>query len=828
MPNVSQTEEDLEVNESGAETRSVLQIARKVAATIGIDFFRAIAKHLAAALAADGVLIGEFVGGQAERVRTLAACLDGEPASFEYELAGSASAQLALGKPCLCRSGVQTRFPSDTLLPQARAQACIAVPLLNPKEQALGLIMALYRRPVTSLRVPKAMLDIFAARTAAELSRKQEEDLLRESEQRYRAFIARNADAMWRIELEQPVPIDLPEEEQLERIYRYGYLAECNDTLAQLLGREKAEQLIGSRVEEVAPLSNPSIRDANLRAIRAGYKPTNVEMNRIDGHGNRRHMVRSVWGIVEDGKLERIWGTNRDITELKQSELALDASEQRMAHLLETVHLVVVMLAPDGAIAFCNNYLYRLTGWQPNELLGEDWLARMIPAEERSKLQAAFAGGMVEADVPIHFESTLLGPGGRRWQFAWDSTILRDMEGKVAAWANIGRDITEYKALEEQFRQAQKLASIGKLAGGVAHDFNNLLTVIMGYSVALIEKRNPSDPTYAALAEIRKAAEKGADLTHRLLAFSRRQVLCPAVIDLNGLVVDADRLLLRLIGEDVRLATKLDPDLGLVRVDAGYFQQVLVNVAVNARDAMPHGGSLTIATSNVEVEAGSPDSPGVAPGEYVQLLISDTGIGMNEEVRSHLFEPFFTTKELGQGTGLGLSTVYGIVRQSGGQISVETEPGKGTSIRILLPRVQPEAAPARPSTVETVTPNGTETILLVEDQEAVRQLTAKILGDLHYTVLEAENAARALELAQDGGRAIHLLLTDVVMPGTTGCELADRVRASQGGIKVLFMSGYTDASSITERIRVPGFGYLDKPFTPQTLAVKVREILDQR
>jgi two-component system, cell cycle sensor histidine kinase and response regulator CckA len=819
------TEKTFETDENGSGSRSVLQIARRVAATIGVDFFRAIAKHLANALAADCVLIGEFMGGQAERVKTLAAYLDEHQTSFEYELAGSASAQIAIGKPCSCRADARTRFPSDTLLLEVGAQSFIGAPLLNPAGRPLGLIMALYRRPMASFRVQKEMLEIFSARAAAELNRKREDDQLRESEQRYRVFIARSADAMWRVEFEQPIDTGLPEKEQLDRIYQYGYLAECNDALARLLGREKAEQVIGSRVDDIAPLSDPSIREATLHAIRSGYECTDVETSPLDGHGNRRHMLRSQCGIVEDGKLERIWGITRDITQLRHSELALQASEKRMADLLETVHLVVVIADPEGAIAFCNDYLYRLTAWRPDDVLGKNWLDLMMPAEERSKLRATFACCVLESEAPIHFESTLLGPDGRRWQFDWDRMILRDAHGRIAAWANVGRDVTECKALEAKFRQSQKLETIGRMAGGMAHDFNNLLTVIMGYSAALLEKSDASNPDYTGLTEIRKAAGKGAELTHRLLAFSRRQVLRPEVLSLNTVVADAEHMLRRLIGNDIVLTTNLDPSLGFVRLDAGCFHQVLLNLAVNARDAMPRGGSLTISTANVEVDAHSPLSAAVALGEYVQVTVSDTGTGMSKEVRSHLFEPFFTTKEHGKGTGLGLSTVYGIVQQSGGRIEVETELDNGTSFIIYLPRVQAESAPAREGSAGASTLRGTENILLVEDREDVRKLTARLLGDLGYTVLEAESPARALELAQDRSRAIQLLLTDVVMPGMAGFELADLIKTYQAGIKVLFMSGYVDASHCAEKASEPGFGYLEKPFTPEILAIRVREIL---
>jgi len=811
--------------DSGGQTRTLLQIARKVAATIGTDFFVAIARHLAGALAADCVIVGEFVGGREERCRTVAAWLDDGPAEFNYLLAESATAAVVLGKPTMYRSDVQVRFPSDTLLTSVRAQACVGVPLTDGAAHPIGVLMALYRQPVTSLRTPKDLLDIFAKRAASELVRKQEEEKLRESEQRYRVFISRNADAMWRIEFDVPIPIDLPEQEQFDRIYKTGYLAECNDALAHLLGLEKADQLIGCGLEEIASSADPSVRYATLSAIRSGYRLTTVETSPLDAHGNRLHMLRSQWGIVEDGKLQRVWGATRDITDAKRAETELDASEQRMADLLEAMHLLVVILHPDGSVAFCNRYFYRLTGWPPNDVLEKDWLKKLIPADERARVQAELESAAADPDTPIHFDSALVGLDDHSRHIAWDSTILRGSDGVTGARALIGRDITEFKALEEQFRQAQKLAGIGRLAGSVAHDFNNLLTVILGYATSLLEKLKPSDLGYIGLSEIRKAAEKGADLSRRLLTFSRRQVLRPRVVSLNDLVKETQPMLATLVGADVQLIANLEPQAGFVRLDAGYFHQALLNLAINARDAMLRGGTLTIATTRFEMECIQPHETGIPPGSYVQLTVADSGTGMTEDVREHLFEPFFTTKDAGKGTGLGLSTVYGIVKQSGGHILVDTEPDRGTAFRIYLPRVEEEPTPEQAAENHAM-PRGTETILLVEDREDVRTLATEVLRDLGYTVLEADRPGRAIELSRERTSAIHLLLANVGIPDLPIDELADLVKTFHPQIKILFISGYGEPA-VPNSTSEPGFGYLQKPFTPLALIRRVRGLLDK-
>jgi PAS domain S-box-containing protein len=801
-----------------------LQVARKVTATLGTDFFQAMVKHLAAALSADCLIIGEFVGGKEERCRTVAAWMDHAPAEFSYPLAGSASADVVLGNVTRCRSNAQARFPSDVLLHAVGAQACIGVPLTNETRRPIGVLMSLFRRPLASVRSSQELLEIFAARASAELTRKQEDDRLRENEQRYRAFIARNADAMWRIEFERPIPTDLPEQEQLDRIYRTGYIAECNDALARMAGRETAEQLIGCGIDEIGRASDPSVREATLLSIRSGYRLTNVETCPRDANGDRRHMLRSQWGVVQNGQLERIWGSTRDITDLRRAETALEASEQRMADVLEAMHLLVVLLDPDGLIAFCNHYFYNLTGWTPDELLGQNWLAKLIPKEEHGRLQSEFTIGELTPEAPIHFESTLVGADGSRRHLECDSTTLWRSHGEVAARAIIGRDITDFKALEQEFRQAQKLAAIGRLAGGVAHDFNNLLTVILGYASGLIDKIKPADPAYIGLLEIRKAAEKGADLSRGLLTFSRRQVLRPKIININVLVEDTEPMLAALMGAGIEILTDLEPDAGFARLDAGYFHQVLLNLAINARDAMPGGGKLTIVTSHLRIASAQPYAPAIPPGSYVQLTVADNGIGMAKEVREHLFEPFFTTKEMGKGTGLGLATVYGIISQSGGQILVDTELGHGTTFRIYLPRVEEAPAPAE-AAKQRAMPRGTETILLVEDGDAVRTLTSTILRELGYTVFEADGPARAIELIRQQARNIQLLLTSVGMQ-VPADDLVDRVRSLCPGIRVLFACGNCD-SELPNRSGEPAFGYLQKPFTPLALAVKVRELLDQ-
>jgi nitrogen-specific signal transduction histidine kinase len=398
------------------------------------------------------------------------------------------------------------------------------------------------------------------------------------------------------------------------------------------------------------------------------------------------------------------------------------------------------------------------------------------------------------------------------------------------------RDITERKqteeemaAVQEQFRQSQKIEAVGQLAGGIAHDFNNLLTVIKGYSQLSLIQFKESDPLKVNIDEINKATDRAADLIRQLLAFSRRQVMEMRVLDLNILLQNLNKMLRRVIGEDIELVTRLADDLGRVKVDPGQIEQVIMNLTVNARDAMIEGGKLTIETANVELdEEYARTHVGVIPGRCVMLSVNDTGVGITPEVRERIFEPFFTTKKEGEGTGLGLSTVYGIVKQSGGNIWVYSEPEKGTTFKIYLPLVNEPLEEKKERVVKEASPRGNETILVVEDDEVVRKLAVRILREQGYRVLEASQGVDAFLICEEHKGPIHLLVTDVVMPKMSGRELAERITSIRQEVKVLYMSGYPDDTVAHHGILNEGMNYIQKPFTLEGLARKVRGVLDKK
>jgi PAS domain S-box-containing protein len=533
------------------------------------------------------------------------------------------------------------------------------------------------------------------------------------------------------------------------------------------------------------------------------------------------------WEVLAYPFPEGLTAYLRDVTPRKQEEGALRAAEERFRLLVEgTRDYAIILLGPDGHVTSWTPGAERMDGYEAREILGRHY-ACFFPTEDvragkpEKCLRAARARGQLE------YQGWRVRKDGSRFWADVLLTALDDGAGRLRAFSEVTRDASERKHLEQRVTQAQKMEAIGRLAGGVAHDFNNLLTAILGYSELALDSLHAGDPLRELLEEVRKAGHRAADLTRQLLAFSRQQTLAPRVLDLGALVADMEKMLRRLIGEDVQLVTALAPGLGLVKADPSQIEQVLMNLAVNARDAMPWGGKLVIETANVQLdEAYAAAHAEVRPGRYVLLAVSDTGEGMDEETRHHIFEPFFTTKESGKGTGLGLATVYGILRQSGGSVSVYSEPGRGTTFKVYLPRVEEAgpAPPARPGIADL--PLGNETLLLVEDEDAVRALARTVLQTAGYHVLEARQGSEALALGEQHAGRIDLLVTDVVMPQMSGRDLADRLAALQPDFRVLYLSGYPVNAIAQHGVLEPGTAFLQKPFTPGQLARKVREVLD--
>jgi PAS domain S-box-containing protein len=976
--------------------------------------------------------------------------------------------------------------------------------------------------------------------------RRQADQKLQKSEERYRAFVEHSSEAVWCMDIDPPCSINLPLADQIEHFYAHGYLAECNDVTARTYGFSVAAEIVGVPMSNLLPRSNPDNHAYLSAFIHSNYRLTDAESQEFDKEGTTSFFLNNLVGIVQDDAIVRAWGTRRDITERRKAENALRESEERYERLVELCPDAIIVHS-DEEVTFCNTAAAKLIGASSaTDLIGRpvfDFVAgvsrdilrariikvlsgELLPAVEfkclrldgshvdvemqsvfftsgnRPAIQAVIRdiserkraeevqgtlqserdelleqlqlqiefmplafiltdtefrttywnpaaerifGFSKEEVIGLHIQTMLVPPDsqpfvdqilagvaadgssissfnenltkdGRRICCDWYAAPLKKADGSFIGLMCMAQDVTDRKraedvlkeaneralkdyerlveriavlgqtlgnardlntifralrdfalvsvpcdgiiislynpekevrklvycwadktemdtenfpeipvrdgmagrsiksgtvvinnhyqeqlrtastrvlfgkfddetlprsalsapmtvmgrtvgsveiqsyredayeqehatairmaanlaatavenvtliereqATEEQLRQSQKMDAIGQLAGGVAHDFNNLLTVITGYSELGMRRMEPADPMRKNLEQIKKAGDRAASLTRQLLAFSRKQIFQEKVVDLNSIVADMDKMLRRLIGEDIDLVSLLEPSLRPIKADPGQIEQVLLNLAVNARDAMPRGGKLTIETGHATLDESYANSHlTTQPGQFVMLAVSDTGAGMDAETQKRIFEPFFTTKEVGKGTGLGLATVYGVVKQSGGNIWVYSEPGTGTTFKIYLPIAEDSANPEAESTPDEI-PQGQGTILLVEDEELVRNLAGEILGTKGYQVLTAANGVEALRVCSEHVGQIDLMVTDVVMPQMGGRELAERIGTVRPEMKVLYMSGYTDDAIVRHGILEDHVAFIQKPFSPDLFALKVREVLE--
>jgi len=604
-----------------------------------------------------------------------------------------------------------------------------------------------------------------------------------------------------------------------------GRYVTANPTLARIYGYESPEELIASLTDLNRQFYvQPGRREEFARLVeeRGAVREFESQVYRKDGGviwiSEAARAVRDA-----EGRLVGFEGTTVDITGRKLAE----EERERLAAILEATTDFVGIADPQGRVLFLNRAGRKVLGMGPDEDVsrlqmaeGHSGWARKVSLE--TGIPAAVRDGVWTG------ETAFLDGKGREVPFSQVILAHKGPDGQVAFISTIARDLSEQKNLEAQLRQAQKMEAIGQLAGGVAHDFNNLLGVIGGYGELLLKDIGPQHPARGRAEQILKATDRAAALTRQLLVFSRKQVLQPRLLDLNAVLANIGKMLRRLIGEDIELVTVFKEGLWRTMADPGQIEQVIVNLAVNARDAMPGGGKLVLETANEELDEGYARShAGARPGPHVMLAVSDTGHGMDAETLGHIFEPFFTTKEPGKGTGLGLATVYGIVRQSGGHVNVYSEPGRGSSFKVYLPRAESESAVAAPVPVSgTATLGGTETILLAEDEEALRVMVREILETAGYTVLGGARPDEVLTVARSHAAAIHLVLTDVVMPGMSGRELATQLQAAHPGVRVLYMSGYTNGAINHHEVLDAGVAFIQKPFTHDSLLRKVREALD--
>ncbi|HSS18732.1 MAG TPA: PAS domain S-box protein [Pyrinomonadaceae bacterium] len=700
------------------------------------------------------------------------------------------------------------------LWPRSEIRSAISVPMQVANKLVGTINLNSLNRPRPFTLGQMKALTILASTAAAALESASLYAQLRKAEENYRSIFENAVEGIFQSTIE-------------------GHFITVNPALARILGYESPEAAIENITDIATQLYvHPEARAEANRLLKAngvllGYE---FEAYRCDGEAiwlseNRREVPR------ENGTEVFYEGTLEDITARKRAEVELRQSEERYRDLVENARDIIYEHDLQGRYTSINKAGERLTGYSSVEASALNLEATVVPGYvniAREMIRRKLAGETVTA-----YELEILRKDGGQVPVEVNTRLVFQ-DGVPVGVQGIARDITERKRLEEalreseeQLRQSQKLEAIGQLAGGVAHDFNNLLTAINGYSALALRRVGPEHPITPYLEEIKKAGDRAANLTRQLLAFGRKQLLQPLAINLNDIVADMIKMLKRLIGEDVQLATKLGETLKQVKADPGQLEQVLVNLVVNARDAMPRGGTVTIETANLTLDGVyASKHVGVTPGEYVMLAVSDTGLGMDHQVQSRIFEPFFTTKEKGKGTGLGLSTVYGIIRQSGGNVWVYSEIAKGTTFKVYLPQVEEEAALQTESTMAATIKRGWETVLLVEDEDMVRNLASELLEDSGYVVIKANGGEEAIKLCREHGAPIDLLITDVVMPKISGKEVAAQLRVIHPETKVLFMSGYTDQAIVHHGIVDSDIAFIQKPFSEQALAQKVRDVLD--
>jgi two-component system cell cycle sensor histidine kinase/response regulator CckA len=628
--------------------------------------------------------------------------------------------------------------------------------------------------------------------------RKRVEEALRSAEENYRTIFENAVEGIF-----QSTP--------------NGRLLSANPAMAKMHSYDTPEELL-SEVTDIGRqiYVDPRRRDEFKRRMESEGYVKGFECQVYKRGGGKVWISMSARAVYGGwGEISYYEGFAQDITEQKEAE-------ELSRHLI-TASPIGIYIIQDGKFKLANQWFHEITAISKDELSLID-PASLIHPDDRQEVNNK-AAGMLAGRISTPYEYRVIARGGKT-KWIVETIVPTAYQGKDAV-LGFFMDITGHKELEKQLLQSQKMEAVGRLAGGVAHDFNNMLGAIVGYTEMLMQRLNQGDPTYHYGEEIRKAADRASMLTRQLLAFSRKQVLQPKELNLNTIINDVEKMLRRLIGEDVELTLNLEPTLASVKADAGQMEQVILNLAVNARDAMPKGGKLLISTTNVVLdEAYALKQTDFTPGPYTLLKVNDTGLGMDMETMDRIFEPFFTTKELGSGTGLGLSTVYGIVNQSGGFIEVSSSPDTGSSFEIFLPAVKTSLESSEAKPADRAPLQGTETILLVEDEEILRQLIKEALEMNGYKVLVARNAKEALAICEQNQEPIHLALTDVVMPQMSGRELAQRLRQLRPELKVIYMSGYTEDVLFRQGVLDASLAFLQKPFRQYELTVKVRQALD--
>ena len=768
------------------------------------DFLAQLVEHIGQTLGVDYAFVGRLKDLQT--VQTIGLYAKGKMVpDIEYSTRG-APCQNVVGK-VLCHYGekLQELFPEDSLLGQMGAQSYLGIPLADSSGKPVGLMAVLDTKPMPDSRLAAAVLQIAAIRAAGELERLAADTALLESENLYRSLISASPDAVTVTNVK-------------------GQITFVSNRALEIFGHASKDEVIGRHLFDWVMSEEHEIARASFQELLGGKPIRGSEFTLLKKDGTRFN------GEINAAPLSSAGGTpegiiliTRDITERKRA----DEMQKRLATAVEQAAEDIIITDDTGKILYVNPAFETITGYSREAVIGCN--PRILKSDKHDaafyqKMWSVLRRGQV-------WSGRVINKRKDGTFFEQESTIspIRDSAGKITNYVGVRRDVTREVALETQLRQSQKMDAIGQLAGGIAHDFNNLLTAIRGNaSLLLLNNDSPSTEATDCVQQIVEAAERAANLTRQLLMFSRKQVIQPIRLDLNEVVAQMTKLLQRILGEDVSLASNYAAGLPLIHADTGMIEQILLNLAVNSRDAMPKGGQLTITTGTESFNPeGVGHNPGLPAGLYVRLTVADTGCGVAREILPRIFEPFFTTKEVGKGTGLGLATVHGIVQQHNGRITVTSEINKGTTFRIYFPVVSGTPAEMKTRSSISTLPRGTETILVVEDEVIVRLAVSNMLQRFGYTVLAAGSGVEALTVWKNDKDRIHLLLTDIVMPdGMTGYELACQLQAEKPRLKIIYTSGYSGDLADKRLRMIEGVNFLQKPYAPRKLAEALRKNLD--
>jgi len=742
---------------------------------------------------------------------------------------------LRTGKSLLCDQKVSDELEQkgEAVLVGVPSPIWLGVPLVIEDKTIGAMVVQHYSDASAYGEREKQILEFVSTQVAKAIERKQAQEALKASEDRYRAFVEQSTEGIWRFESDYPVPINLPEDEQIRLFYEHAYIAECNDAMAQMYGFNHASEILGTKlIDMLTPTESKNIE--MLRTfIRSGYRLNNAESHELDRYGKVKIFLNNFVGFIENGSLKTVWGTQADITEQRHAEEQIIQSEEKYRKLFEESQDCIIISTPDGKLVDVNPAGVELFGYDSKEdLLKVQGAQDLYYNPEDREL---FISRLSQHRYVKDLELTIKRKNGEKRIVLENSSAVKDIDGTVVAYRSFLRDITERKKLEEQLRQAQKMESIGTLAGGIAHDFNNILGIILGYATLLENGKLEQSRMAQSVEVIKKAVQRGADLVKQLLTFARKGEPAFKPVNVNEVINELIKMLTQTFPKTINIVSDLVASPPSIIADVGQLHLALLNLCVNARDAMvedkpgsPGVGTLTLKTNVVKRADMLQRFPDAQAEEYISIMVKDTGIGMDEATKSRIFEPFFTTKELGKGTGLGLAVVYGVLNSHHAFVDVESTKGVGTTFTLYFPVLEKKSEIKEEVKTETLPPNyGHETILIVEDEEMLANLLSSILKDQGYNTLIAHDGQEGVNIFQSNSDKIDLVLSDMGLPRMGGYEMFMKIREINPAVKAILASGYFDPSLKKELLEAGAKDFVQKPYVPELIIKRIREILDE-